>query len=76
MKQCSSCGRTFPYSGFHKDQKSADGYANKCKICRSEYRKAYHKEKPITGADWDRKHPDRARERINRFRHRKTNEDI
>ena len=68
MKQCSTCGKVLPYSGFHIDQKSSDGYASKCKTCKSEYRKAYHRKNPKTGAEWDRKHPERARERIDKFR--------
>lgn len=35
MKQCSICGKTKPYSEFHKQASSSDGFGCWCKPCKS-----------------------------------------
>ena len=38
MKKCSKCKEVKPYSDFHKDKKTKDGFRFSCKYCYKQYR--------------------------------------
>lgn len=68
MKICANCHKKKTEDCFHKDNKSADGLASYCKQCKKEKRKKYYKENPITGTEWDKKNPEKAKERQRKYR--------
>lgn len=70
MKICSCCGEDLDDSQFHRDQKSSDGLASACKRCKKIRRERYYEENPVTGIEWDKKHPDAARNRKRKYRAR------
>lgn len=47
-KLCASCGKTKPYSAYHKDQRAPDGYRGTCKVCRMNEGKAAKRQTPPT----------------------------
>lgn len=40
MKRCSMCNDVLLIMNFNRDRNHPDGYENRCKMCRSERRKA------------------------------------
>ena len=42
MKTCYKCKEEKPFSEFHKDRTTKDGYQNQCKVCRKVYNKSYY----------------------------------
>ena len=41
-KRCSNCGEVKAYEMFNRDKYAKNGYTSQCKVCRNEYKKAYH----------------------------------
>lgn len=67
-KMCSKCKEVKEANEFYSDQRSASGLSSYCKACKKIIRKERYKRNPETGAVWDKKHPDRARARVKRYR--------
>lgn len=34
VKECSSCGETYPITNFNKNKRNNDGYSYRCKACQ------------------------------------------
>jgi len=43
MKRCNKCGKEKPYSEFHKQCNTKDGYNGSCKVCRKIQQQEYRK---------------------------------
>ena len=68
MKRCPRCEEDLEPENFYKDSKSADGLSSWCKDCKKARRKELYKLNPKSGAEWDKKNPEKARERHRRYR--------
>lgn len=56
QKVCSKCNQPKDFSEFHRDNRSSDGFASRCKECKREARKERYKRNPVTGAQWNKEH--------------------
>ncbi|MBD3407231.1 MAG: hypothetical protein GF411_14015 [Candidatus Lokiarchaeota archaeon] len=68
QKVCSKCHQPKDFSEFHRDSKSSDGLASRCKECKRETRKKRYQENPVTGAQWNREHRESILENMRKYK--------
>jgi len=74
MKKCAKCGELLPDGAFYVDQRAYDGLSSYCKECKRIARKLHYKHNPQTGSGWDKKHPERAKERKMKYKEKWRNQ--
>jgi hypothetical protein len=67
-KKCYRCHEVKPFSEFHRDSSSKDGYTHKCKPCQLRYKSEWQKKNREKARAYSRRHLDRHSDRIEQAR--------